>query len=206
MAEPGGWIYSEKVKDHFMNPRNILKDEKDFKYDAKGMTGNVKCGDEMMMFISVDKAENKIIDCKWQTYGCASAIASTSILSEMVKGMELDKAYKLTPKDITKELDGLPDNKIHCSVLGDKALRMAIDSYYTKNDMADKVETKEALVVCECMGVTDHEIEEAVLEGARSFYELQEITKISSGCGECRQDASLLMREFISKHFEECGV
>ncbi|NQU65387.1 MAG: iron-sulfur cluster assembly scaffold protein [SAR324 cluster bacterium] len=206
MAGQVGWIYSDKVKDHFMNPRNILRDEKDFKYDAKGMTGNVKCGDEMIMFISVNREQNSIIDCKWQTYGCASAIASTSILSEMVKGMDLDQAYKLTPKDITNELGGLPDNKIHCSVLGDKALRMAIDSYYTQNNMGDKVETKEALVVCECMGVTDHEIEEAVLEGARSFYELQEMTKISTGCGECRQDASLMMREYINRHFGESSA
>lgn len=206
MLEQGGWIYSETVKDHFMNPRNILKDEKEFNYDGKGITGNVKCGDQMIVFISVDKEHNRIIDCKWQTYGCASAIASTSVLSEMVKGMDLDKAYKLTPKEITAELGGLPDNKIHCSVLGDKALRMAIDNYYIQNDMADKVETKDAIIVCECMEVTDHEIEEAVLEGARSFYELQEITKISTGCGECRQDASMLMQEYINKHFGECAI
>ncbi len=203
MPDQGGWIYSETVKDHFMNPRNILRDEKEFKYDGKGMTGNVKCGDEMIVFISVDKEQNRILDCKWQTYGCASAIASTSVLSEMVKGMDLDTAYKLTPKEIAAELGGLPDNKIHCSVLGDKALRMAIDNYYVQNDMADKVETKEALIVCECMEVTDHEIEEAVLEGVRSFYELQEMTKISTGCGECRQDATMLMQEYINKHFGE---
>ena len=206
MLDQGGWIYSDKVKDHFMNPRNILRDPKEFEFDGKGITGNVKCGDEMIMFISVDKEQGTIQDCKWQTYGCASAIASTSVLSEMVKGMTLDDAYKLTPKDITAELGGLPDNKIHCSVLGDKALRMAIDNYYIQNDMADKVETKEALIVCECMEVTDHEIEEAVLEGARSFYELQEITKISTGCGECRQDATMLMQQYISKHFDDSSA
>jgi len=206
MLEQAGWIYSEKVKDHFMNPRNILKDEKEFKYDGKGITGNVKCGDQMIVYITVDKEQSKIIDCKWQTYGCASAIASTSVLSEMVKGMDLEKAYHLTPKEITAELGGLPDNKIHCSVLGDKALRMAIDNYYIQNGMADKVETKEAIVVCECMEVTDHDIEEAVLEGARSFYDLQEMTKIGTGCGECRQDATMMMQEYISKHFDECPV
>ncbi|MBU2646205.1 iron-sulfur cluster assembly scaffold protein [bacterium] len=206
MLAQGGWVYSDKVKDHFMNPRNILKNTKDFKWDGKGTTGNIKCGDEMIIYISVDKEQNRIIECKWQTYGCASAIASTSILSEMVKGMDMDVAYKLSPKDIVKELGGLPDNKIHCSVLGDKALRMAIDNYYTKNGMADKVETKEALIICECMEVTDHEIEEAVLEGARSFQDLQEITKISTGCGECRQDATLLLQEFVNKHFGECGI
>jgi len=202
MMNQGGWIYSDKVKDHFMNPRNILTGDTQFDYDGRGVTGNIKCGDEMIMFIQVDKAKNTIRDCKWQTYGCASAIASTSVLSEMVKGMDLDKAYQLTPKDITEELDGLPDNKIHCSVLGDKALRMAINDYYSKNGMDEKVEKEESIIVCECMEVTDHEIEEAVLEGARTFYELQEITKISTGCGECRQDASLLMQQYIAKHFE----
>jgi len=203
MLGQGGWIYSDTVKDHFMNPRNILNNEKEFKYDGKGITGNVKCGDQMIVYISVDKENNRIIDCKWQTYGCASAIASTSVLSEMVKGMDLDQAYKLTPKEITAELGGLPDNKIHCSVLGDKALRMAIDNYYVQNGMTDKIETKEAIVVCECMEVTDHEIEEAVLEGARTFYDLQEITKIGTGCGECRQDATMLMQEYINKHFSD---
>ncbi len=202
MSNQGGWIYSDKVKDHFMNPRNILDDEKGFNYDGKGMTGNVKCGDQMIVYIAVDKDKNVITDCKWQTYGCASAIASTSVLSEMVKGMDVDKAFKLTPKDINKELEGLPDNKVHCSVLGDKALRMAINDYYEKSDMPDKVIRQEAKIVCECMEVTDHEIEEAVLEGARTFYDLQEMTKISTGCGECRQDATILMNEYITKHFD----
>jgi NifU-like protein involved in Fe-S cluster formation/bacterioferritin-associated ferredoxin len=203
--DSGGWIYSDKVKDHFMNPRNILTDEKAFAYDAKGITGNIKCGDQMIVYIAVDKETQTIADCKWQTYGCASAIASTSVLSEMVKGMDLDRAYRLTPKDIVNELGGLPENKIHCSVLGDKALRMAIEHYYRANGMADKVETKDAVVVCECMNVTDHDIEEAVLEGARTFYELQEKTKISTGCGECRQDASMLMQEYLAKHFSDAG-
>ncbi len=206
MTDQGGWIYSDTVKDHFMNPRNILRDEKGFKWDGKGKTGNIKCGDEMIVFISVDKENNQINECKWQTYGCASAIASTSAMSEMVKGMDLDEAYKISPKDIVKELGGLPDNKIHCSVLGDKALRMAIDNYYVQNGMKEKVTTKEALIICECMEVTDHEIEEAVLEGARNFNQLQEITKISTGCGECRQDATMLMQEYVNKHFGECSI
>ncbi len=157
----------------------------------------------MILYISVDKEKNTIKECKWQTYGCASAIASTSVLSEMVKGMDLDKAFALTPKDITKELDSLPDNKIHCSVLGDKALRMAINDYYKNEGKDDKVVVQEAKIVCECMEITDHEIEEAVLEGVRTFYELQEMTKISTGCGECRQDANILMQEYIKTHFED---
>lgn len=202
MTAQAGWIYSEKVKEHFMNPRNVLADENEFDYDAKGMTGNIKCGDQMIVYIAVNKEKNTIEDCKWQTYGCASAIAATSVLSEMVKGMDLDEAFNLSPKDIAAQLDGLPDNKVHCSVLGDKALRKAINNYYHKNGMEDKVVEEEAKIICECLGITDHEIEEAVLEGARTFYDLQEMTKISTSCGECRQDATVIMQDYLTKHFD----
>src|SRR3990167_9089086 len=160
------WVYSEKLKEHFMSPKNVLRDENIDEYDGKGIVGNIKCGDEMLMAIKVDKKSNTITDCKWKTYGCASAIASTSILSEMVKGMTLEAAYHISPKDVAKELGGLPEHKIHCSVLGDKALRAAINDYYLRNNMEDKVTIEETKIVCQCMNVTDHEIEEAVLEGA----------------------------------------
>jgi nitrogen fixation NifU-like protein/NifU-like protein len=195
------WTYSDKVKDHFMNPRNILREDNEAEYHGIGQTGNIKCGDEMMVYIKVDPENLTITDCKWRTYGCASAIASTSILSEMVIGMPLDQAYGITAKDILNELGGLPDNKVHCSVLGDKALRAAIDDYYRKNGMEDRVKTQTAKVICECMQVTDEEIEHAVLDGARSFHELQEMTKIGTGCGECQENAQAVMSGFIQKHF-----
>ncbi len=128
------WLYSEKVKEHFINPKNVLDSEEQFQPDGRGLIGNVKCGDEMLMVIKVDKKTQTITDCKWKTFGCASAIASTSMLSEMVKGMTINEALKLTPSDIVKELQGLPQNKIHCSVLGDKALRAAIEDYLKKTD------------------------------------------------------------------------
>ena len=90
------WVYTEKVKDHFMHPRNVFKDEENFEADGEGEVGNVKCGDQMMMLIKVDKDKSIITDCRWKTYGCASAIASTSALSEMVKGLSLDKAFALS--------------------------------------------------------------------------------------------------------------
>ncbi|HNX91448.1 MAG TPA: iron-sulfur cluster assembly scaffold protein [Candidatus Omnitrophota bacterium] len=197
------WVYSEKVKDHFMNPRNILVKENDFKYDAKGEVGNMKCGDQMAFYIQVDPKLGTISDCRWKTYGCASAIASTSILSEKVKGMKLEDAYKITPKDITKELDGLPEHKIHCSVLGDKALRAAIDEYYKSHGMSEKVHKEEAKIICQCMNVTDEEIEHAVLEGARTFLALQEKTKLGTVCGQCKDKATELMNKYISTHFEK---
>lgn len=195
------WAYTDKVKDHFMNPRNVLGNDDTFEADGEGVVGNVQCGDEMMLAIKVDKERGVITDCKWKTYGCASAIASTSVLSEIVKGMSLDEAFSVSPKRIAKELGELPENKIHCSVLGDKALRAAINDYYKRNGMDDKVVVEEARVVCKCMNVTDHEIEDAVLEGARTFLELQERTKMSTVCGKCTDEANKMLRFYLEKHF-----
>ncbi len=197
------WTYTENVKDHFMNPRNILDNLETYEYDGKGLAGNKKCGDEMLLVIKIDKEKQIITDCKWKTFGCASAIASTSKLSEMVIGMKIEDAYKLTPKDITAELGGLPDNKIHCSVLGDKALRTAIDDFYKTHGMKEKVTTEEAVVVCNCMHVTDHDIEEAVLEGARNYQTLQEMTKIGTVCGECKDESIALMNQYIKQYFKK---
>lgn len=195
------WVYSDVVKDHFMNPRNVLKDEDNFEADGSGEVGNVKCGDQMLVQVKINKEDETILDCRWKTYGCASAIASTSMLSEAVKGMKLNEAYNISPKDIASRLGGLPENKIHCSVLGDKALKAAIDDYFEKNGMSERIIREEAKIVCQCMNVTDHEIEEAVLEGARTWLELQEMTKIGTVCGQCKDEAEGLMSDYMKKHF-----
>ncbi len=195
------WAYTEKVKDHFVNPRNILGDEAVDEYDGKGMVGNIKCGDQMFMVIKVDPLTETITDCKWKTYGCASAIASTSVLSEMVIGMKLKDAYVISPKEIIDQLGELPEHKIHCSVLGDKALREAINDYYRKSGKEALIKEEESRVICQCMNVTDHEIEEAVLEGARTYLELQEHTKLGTVCGQCKEEAHKLLLEYTEKHF-----
>jgi len=127
------WYYSQIVKKHFFNPRNFIVNEpKKGEYDAEGEVGKSVCGDVMRVWISVDSGTQKIKKFGWKTFGCASAIAATSILSEIVTekgGMKIDKAYKITPREITARLGGLPLRKIHCSVLGDEALRTAIDNY-----------------------------------------------------------------------------
>lgn len=199
------WVYTEKVKEHFMNPRNVLTTEDESLFDGKGVVGNIKCGDQMMMLIKVDRKNGVIADCKWKTYGCASAIASTSMLSEMVIGMKIEDAYHVSPKDITAKLGGLPEHKIHCSVLGDKALRAAINDYYRRNGMEEKIKKEEARLVCQCMNVTDHEIENAVLEGARTYLELQEHTKLGTVCGQCKDEATRLLHEYVKKHFGNKG-
>jgi nitrogen fixation protein NifU and related proteins len=197
------WVYSEKVKDHFMNPRNVLESEDSFPFNGKGIVGDMKCGDEMAFYILVDKDAEVITDCRWKTYGCASAIASTSFLSEKIIGMTLEKAFTVSPKEIMKDLDGLPDHKVHCSVLGDKALRAAINNYYETNGMPEKVKREEAKVICHCMNITDHEIEEAVLDGAKTYLELQEKTKIGTVCGKCQDEASTLLAKYCKTHFDK---
>ena len=122
------WVYSDKVKDHFMNPRNFLfGDESQFDYDAVGTVGNPVCGDQMKMYIKVE--DNKITDARWKTYGCASAIASTSALSEMIKGKTIDEALKIDAKAIDDYLGNLPKHKFHCSILGHEALADAVKEY-----------------------------------------------------------------------------
>ncbi len=195
MSSGFSWMYSDKVKDHFVNPRNILEDEENFQADGEGTVGNMKCGDQMLIAIQVK--DNKISDCRWKTYGCASAIASTSMLSEVVQGMELEKAYNIKPTDIVDELNGLPDNKIHCSVLGDRALRAAIEDYWKRNGMEGKISEPEATTICTCIGVTDKDIEDAVKNGVRTFEELQNRTKIGTDCGGCKEEAEELLHEYI---------
>ena len=127
-TEEQDWVYSDIVKDHFLNPRNFLMgSESNFKYDAMGLVGNPICGDQMKMYIKVK--DDKIEDIRWKTYGCASAIASTSALSELAKGKTLDDALKISTKDIDNYLGNLPKHKFHCSILGHDALRDAINNY-----------------------------------------------------------------------------
>lgn len=128
MTEGQDWIYSDIVKEHFLNPRNFLMgDESQFDYDAVGLVGNPICGDQMKMFIKVK--DDIIEDVRWKTYGCASAIASTSALSEIAKGKTLDEALQITAEDIDDYLGKLPKHKFHCSILGHDALRDAISNY-----------------------------------------------------------------------------
>lgn len=138
------WIYSNKVKEHFFAPKNFLQagDEEKYDFNGVGMVGSPTCGDMMKFWIKVDAKTDRIKLCKWQTFGCASAIASTSMLSVMVmekSGMKVDSALEIKPLDILKRLGGLPSNKIHCSVLGDKALRAALDDYFKKSGQQDRI-------------------------------------------------------------------
>ena len=121
-------LYSEKVMDHFRNPRNVgvIEDA-----DAVGEVGNAKCGDIMKMYLKIE--DDTIQDVKFETFGCGSAIASSSMATELIKGKPLSEALKLTNKAVTEALDGLPAHKLHCSVLAEEAIKSALQDYYERN-------------------------------------------------------------------------
>lgn len=124
------WVYSDLVKQHFLEPHNFyMGDESKYSADGQGIVGNPICGDQMLMMIKVNPATKTITDVKWKTYGCASAIASTSALSDLAIGKTLDAALKISAEDIAEYLGGLPPQKFHCSVLGHQALQKAIEDY-----------------------------------------------------------------------------
>ena len=144
----------------------------------------------MLMLLKID--HDIITDVRWKTYGCASAIASTSMLSEMIKGMSIEEAYKVRPEDLVEKLGGLPSYKIHCSVLGDKALRTAIDDYLAKTGRPGILQER-SVEICHCLGITDKDIENAYHNGAHNWEDLQQATKIGTVCGSCKDKAMELL-------------
>jgi len=173
------WEYTDKVKEHFLNPRNAGEVENP---DGVAEVGSMACGDALKLTFKVDE-EGKIADARFQTFGCASAIASASALTEMLKGKTVEEAEKITNQDIAEYLGGLPKEKMHCSVLGRQALEQAIGYY---RGTAPKVQEGE--ILCECFGVTDREIEKAVRENnLRTVEEVTNYTKAGGGCGNCHE-------------------
>jgi len=171
------WEYTDKVKDHFLNPRNVgvLDDA-----DGVGEVGSIACGDALTFYFKLDE-NGKIKDATFQTFGCASAIASSSALTEMVKGLTLEEAQKITNEDIADYLGGLPKEKMHCSVMGRDALEKAITCHLRVPE-----EEVEGEIVCECFGVTDREIERVVRENKLTTIEdVTDYVKAGGGCGNC---------------------
>ena len=184
------WEYTDLVKEHFLNPRNVGEVEN---ASGTGDVGSLACGDALKLTIKVD--ENGVItDAKFKTFGCASAIASSSALTEMVKGMTLDEAAKITNEDIADFLGGLPKEKMHCSVMGREALEAAIADY---RGMA--LPMAEGEIVCECFGVTDLEIIRAINESnLRSVEEITNFTKAGGGCGKCEDRLREILQQTVS--------
>lgn len=171
------WEYTDKVKEHFLNPRNVgVIDEP----DGIGEVGSLACGDALKLTFKLD-GKGKIAEAKFHTFGCGSAIASSSALTEMIKGKSLEEAAKITNDDIADFLGGLPKEKMHCSVMGRDALEQAIAHY-----RGDAVTEVEGEIVCECFGVTDLEIERVVQENSlRTIEDVPSYVKAGGGCGNC---------------------
>ncbi|MEK9175568.1 MAG: iron-sulfur cluster assembly scaffold protein [Patescibacteria group bacterium] len=200
------WYYSDIVKDHFFRPRNLLlekpKDENEF--DAHGMVGSPACGDMMEMWMKIDKNTERISELKWKTFGCASAIAATSMYSVMLtenEGMMLDEALKVRPQDVMIRLGGLPNRKIHCSVLADKAFQKTANDYFRKTDQYDKIIVDGARVIDPLLNITDKDIEEAVLEGSQTLEEVQKKLKVGIGSPELETEIEQLIRFYIEKYY-----
>lgn len=195
------WKYTPKVMDHFLNPRNVgeIKDA-----DAVAEVGNVSCGDALKIFLKLDQ-DGRICDVKFKTFGCASAIASSSALTELVKGMTLDEAAKVTNKEIVAQLGELPEEKMHCSVMGMEALQAAIADY--KRRHGEKVEEAEAddehegRIVCKCFGVTDTKIRKVALENnLHSVAEITDYTKAGGACGRCLDQIQEILDSIWREH------
>jgi len=183
------WEYTEKVKDHFLNPRNvgIIKDA-----DGVGEVGSLACGDALTLYFKLDDS-NLIEDAKFQTFGCASAIASSSALTEMIKGISLEDAKKVSNEDIANYLGGLPKEKMHCSVMGRDALEKAIANY-----LGEAVKKVEGQIICECFGITDLEIERAVKENNLSTIEdVTDYVKAGGGCGGCHENIQSIIDSIL---------
>ena len=185
------WEYTEKVKDHFLNPRNVGEIENP---DGVGQVGSLACGDALKLYFKLDENQ-RIADVKFQTFGCASAIASSSALTEMIKGLSLEEAAKITNEDIAKYLGGLPKEKMHCSVMGRDALEQAIADY-----RGQKTQKAEGRIVCECFGVTDLEIERAVRKNnLKTIEDVTAYVKAGGGCGNCHDNIQEIIDAVIGQ-------
>lgn len=186
------WEYTEKVRENFLNPKNIGEIENP---DAVGEVGSIVCGDALRLTLKIDSETNKIMDAKFQTFGCASAIASSSALTELIKGKTLDEALKISNQDIADFLGGLPKEKMHCSVMGREALEAAVANYKG----IPRVIEEEGKVVCECFNVTEEKIRKVIVENhLTTVDDVTDYTKAGGGCGECRAEIEAILNDIWS--------
>lgn len=200
-----GWAYSAIVKKHFFHPSNLLlKDPKKGEFDAEGQVGSPQCGDVMKMWIKVNPKTQKIKNLKWRTFGCASAIAATSMFSVMVSekgGMKIDDALKIKPQDIMARLGGLPARKVHCSVLCDKAFQQAANNYFRNSGQHQKIIVEGSKVIDKRLNITEKDIEAAVLDGARNLLDVQKKLKVGVGDPETTPAIEQLIRFYLEKYY-----
>ena len=180
------WDYTEKVKDHFLHPRHVGEIAHP---DLDATVGNLTCGDALRLMVKLD-AGGRIANAKFQTFGCASAIASSDALIELIKSKTLEEAAKVTNDDIAAYLGGLPEAKMHCSVMGMEALQKAIAQYRHQPFELEE----EGQIVCRCFGVTDKLIEKVVREhDLHTVEEVTHYTKAGGGCGGCHREIEAII-------------
>jgi NifU-like protein len=191
------WEYTDELKDHFFNPRNVGEVENP---DGVGEVGSLACGDALKLTFKLDE-NGRIKDAQFKTFGCASAIATSSVLTELIKGKTLEEAAKVTNKDIADYLGGLPEQKMHCSVMGREALEAAIENYRSGGKKKHELEGR---VVCNCFGVTENEIERVIREN--NLTTVEEVTnycKAGGGCGGCQGEIEKIIDKMQGDKIEE---
>ena len=194
------WDYSDKVIDHYRNPRNVGKIDN---ADAIGEAGSLTCGDSLKIYLKIK--DGIVTDAKYQTFGCGSAVASSSILTEMIIGKTIDEVKKITNKDIADELGGLPPEKMHCSVMGYEALEDALKNYDDYTDL-DDIRNEDAAnkqrekIVCTCFGITENVIWDAIkMNGLKTVEEITNYTKAGGACGKCKG----LIQDIIDTYYKK---
>lgn len=200
------WNYSEKVMDHFLHPRNVgeIADA-----DGVGEVGNIVCGDAMKLFLRLDPEKKRITDARFQTFGCASAIASASALTEMVKGKAVEEAERLTNQDIADFLGELPEEKMHCSVMGMEALQAALADHRrrTRGEGAAPAPAADTFdgegldrIVCHCFKVSERTIRDVIrLNQLTTVEQVTHYCKAGGGCGGCREDIAGILKDALGQ-------
>lgn len=201
------WDYSEKVMDHYRNPRNVgtIDDA-----DAIGIAGSLTCGDQLKIYLKINE-NNVVTDAKFQTFGCGSAVASSSILTEMIIGKTVDEVRKITNKDIADELGGLPPEKMHCSVMGYEALEDALKNYKAdgyvdldelRNDEISQ--QKKEKIICTCFQITENVILDAIRQNnLKTVEEVTNYTKSGGACGRCKDSIQAIIDNYYNQKTEE---
>lgn len=193
------WDYTEEVMEHYRNPRNVGKIDD---ADAIGEAGSLACGDALKIYLKIEN--NIVTDAKFQTFGCGSAVASSSVLTEMIIGKPIDEVKKITNKDIADKLGGLPPEKMHCSVMGHEALENALGKYLHEDDTTASSKDR---MVCTCFSVTEKQILSAIKENnLKSVEDVTNYTKAGGACGHCKDDIQEILYKYYNKGPEKQEV